>query len=84
MGEPIRILELAKTMIRLSGLEPERDIAIEIVGARPGELVFVALVFVALVFFKKIGSFRHGTPAKRGDYGQLWLRQGWNLIEREP
>ncbi len=37
MGEPVGILELAKTMIRLSGLEPERDIAIEIVGARPGE-----------------------------------------------
>src|SRR5579884_2826610 len=37
MGEPVRIFELAETMIRLSGLEPERDIAIEIVGARPGE-----------------------------------------------
>jgi len=37
MGEPVAILELAETMIRLSGLEPERDIAIEIVGARPGE-----------------------------------------------
>jgi FlaA1/EpsC-like NDP-sugar epimerase len=37
MGEPVQILELAKTMIRLSGLEPERDIAIQIVGARPGE-----------------------------------------------
>jgi FlaA1/EpsC-like NDP-sugar epimerase len=37
MGEPVSILELAKTMIQLSGLEPERDIAIEIVGARPGE-----------------------------------------------
>ena len=37
MGDPIRILELAETMIRLSGLEPERDIAIQIVGARAGE-----------------------------------------------
>ena len=37
MGEPIAIIDLAETMIRLSGLEPERDIAIEIVGARPGE-----------------------------------------------
>jgi FlaA1/EpsC-like NDP-sugar epimerase len=37
MGEPVRIVELAETMIRLSGFEPERDIAIEIVGARPGE-----------------------------------------------
>ena len=37
MGDPIAIIDLAETMIRLSGLEPERDIAIEIVGARPGE-----------------------------------------------
>jgi FlaA1/EpsC-like NDP-sugar epimerase len=37
MGDSIKIIELAETMIRLSGLEPERDIAIEIVGARPGE-----------------------------------------------
>src|SRR5436309_2652927 len=37
MGEPVPIIDLAKTMIRLSGFEPERDIAIEIVGARPGE-----------------------------------------------
>jgi FlaA1/EpsC-like NDP-sugar epimerase len=37
MGESIAIIDLAETMIRLSGLEPERDIAIEIVGARPGE-----------------------------------------------
>jgi FlaA1/EpsC-like NDP-sugar epimerase len=37
MGEPVRISELAETMIRLSGFEPERDIAIQIVGARPGE-----------------------------------------------
>jgi FlaA1/EpsC-like NDP-sugar epimerase len=37
MGDPVGIVDLAETMIRLSGLEPERDIAIEIVGARPGE-----------------------------------------------
>jgi FlaA1/EpsC-like NDP-sugar epimerase len=37
MGEPVRIVDLAEAMIRLSGFEPERDIAIEFVGARPGE-----------------------------------------------
>jgi FlaA1/EpsC-like NDP-sugar epimerase len=37
MGEPIKIIDLAETMIRLSGLEPGRDIAIDVVGARPGE-----------------------------------------------
>jgi FlaA1/EpsC-like NDP-sugar epimerase len=37
MGDPVRIIDLAMQMIRLSGKEPERDIHIEIVGARPGE-----------------------------------------------
>src|SRR5581483_4809213 len=37
MGEPVRIIELARAMIELSGLDPERDIDIEIVGSRPGE-----------------------------------------------
>jgi FlaA1/EpsC-like NDP-sugar epimerase len=37
MGEPVRIMDLARAMIELSGLEPEKDIAIEVVGRRPGE-----------------------------------------------
>jgi FlaA1/EpsC-like NDP-sugar epimerase len=37
MGEPVNIRELAETMVRLSGLEPGRDIAIEEIGRRPGE-----------------------------------------------
>jgi FlaA1/EpsC-like NDP-sugar epimerase len=37
MGDPVKIVDLAETMIRLSGLEPGRDIAIEFVGQRPGE-----------------------------------------------
>jgi len=37
MGEPVSILQLAKDMIELSGLTPGKDIAIEVVGRRPGE-----------------------------------------------
>ena len=37
MGDPVKIVDLAEAMIRLSGLEPERDIAIQFLGARPGE-----------------------------------------------
>jgi FlaA1/EpsC-like NDP-sugar epimerase len=37
MGEPVRIVDLAENMIRLSGKEPGRDVAIEFVGTRPGE-----------------------------------------------
>ena len=37
MGEPVRIMDLAEDLIRLSGLEPGRDIDIDITGLRPGE-----------------------------------------------
>jgi FlaA1/EpsC-like NDP-sugar epimerase len=37
MGDPVRIVDLARAMIDLSGLDPDRDIEIEIVGRRPGE-----------------------------------------------
>jgi FlaA1/EpsC-like NDP-sugar epimerase len=37
MGEAVPIRELAEQMIRLSGLEPERDIAVDVIGRRPGE-----------------------------------------------
>ena len=39
MGEPVSILELAKDMIKFARLEPGKDIAIDIIGARPGEKI---------------------------------------------
>jgi len=37
MGEPVRIVELARAMIELSGLDPDREVAVEIIGRRAGE-----------------------------------------------
>ena len=40
MGEPIRIIDLARQMILLSGLRPDMDIKIEVTGPRPGEKLY--------------------------------------------
>jgi FlaA1/EpsC-like NDP-sugar epimerase len=54
MGEPVRIVELARAMIDLSGLDPDRDIDIEIVGARAGEKLSEEL----------FNSYEHARPTE--------------------
>ncbi|RKU18636.1 hypothetical protein C6500_12545 [Candidatus Poribacteria bacterium] len=44
MGEPIKILDLAQDLIRLSGLEVDRDIKIEFTGLEPGEKLYEELL----------------------------------------
>jgi FlaA1/EpsC-like NDP-sugar epimerase len=44
MGEPVKIYDLAAQMIRLHGMEPHKDVKIEITGLRPGEKIYEELL----------------------------------------
>lgn len=55
MGKPVRIVDLARQLIELSGFVPDRDIRIEFTGLRPGEKLFEELSYQG----EKITSTRH-------------------------
>ncbi len=66
MGEPVRILDLAKDMISLSGLKPFEDVDIVFTGVRPGEKLFEELETVGeniaktrhpKIFIGKLGAY---------------------------
>lgn len=63
MGEPVRIVDLARDMIQLSGLRPNIDIEIEFSGIRPGEKLFEELAIagedVSATTHPKIGIWRY-------------------------
>jgi O-antigen biosynthesis protein WbqV len=62
MGEPVKIIDLARRMIELQGLVPDRDIEIRITGLRPGEKLTEALVDVNEIAQPKAPGVTEATP----------------------
>ena len=73
MGEPVRIMDLAEDMIRFSGLEPGRDIAIEIIGPRPGEKLHEQLFNAYERARADAGAEDHARAAPGAS-----IRRGWS------
>jgi FlaA1/EpsC-like NDP-sugar epimerase len=84
MGEPVKILDLARNMIRLSGHEPDVDIPIHVTGMRPGEKLFEELCTgsdeTRPTYHEKIMVFC-GSPIQR-DFIDRWLGDLRTLINR--
>ncbi|MCH7993862.1 MAG: polysaccharide biosynthesis protein [Planctomycetes bacterium] len=63
MGDPVKIVDLARDMITLSGLRPGKDIEIEFIGTRPGEKLFEELSnegeHIGDTAHPKIGIWKH-------------------------
>jgi len=80
MGDPVRIIDLAHDMIRLSGLEPERDIQVTITGIRPGEKLHEGLFEdtedVERTHHEKL------MRARRAPISPEWLETELDTVER--
>ncbi|MEO8592812.1 MAG: nucleoside-diphosphate sugar epimerase/dehydratase [Candidatus Solibacter sp.] len=85
MGQSVRIVDLARDMIRLSGHDPDVDIEIRFTGCRPGEKLFEELVLDSEdtldTYHEKIKIFR-GPLETRSDM-ESWLAELEVLVSRE-
>jgi FlaA1/EpsC-like NDP-sugar epimerase len=84
MGEPIRIADLARNMIRLAGLIPDEDIEIRFVGLRRGEKLYEELISegerIKPTYHDKIKIFQGDRTERRLMEG--WLRELEQLLAR--
>ncbi|MEW6524453.1 MAG: nucleoside-diphosphate sugar epimerase/dehydratase [Bacillota bacterium] len=72
MGEPVSIMELAEKMIRLSGYEPNVDIPIEVVGARPGEKLCEELVGPGETLVATANKRIYEVKSPNSSSGEIW------------
>lgn len=82
MGEPVRVVDLARNMIRLSGHEPDLDIEIRFTGLRPGEKLFEELILtgedILPTYHEKIRIFCG--QQKEPEFMTRWLDQLDELV----
>jgi len=83
MGEPVRIVDLARRMILLSGLEPDKDVQIEFTGLRPGEKLFEEIRLqgegIKPTPHEQIWVFGGGQPSF--EHVRDWLEELSTLVE---
>ena len=71
MGEPVRIVDLARDLITLSGLRPNIDIEVKFIGIRPGEKLYEEL-------------FIPGEQYQRTRHEKIFVVQSASVIEDDP
>jgi FlaA1/EpsC-like NDP-sugar epimerase len=74
MGKPVKIADLARNMIRLSGLEPDKDIRIEFTGLRPGEKLYEELLSGTEETSSTMHEKIHIARVEKNDYRKEVLR----------
>jgi FlaA1/EpsC-like NDP-sugar epimerase len=83
MGRPVRIVDLARQMIRLSGFEPDDDIEIVLTGLRPGEKLHEDLVAdeeeVSATYHDRVKVLR---ALRAAPFAEVWLPRLERCVER--
>ncbi len=74
MGEPVKIVDLARNLILLSGLRPDEDIKVEFSGVRPGEKLY-----------EEVNSFDEDVKPTYHDKIKIFsgVTQSWSLMEKQ-